>query len=115
MKTTCDISEVIRGTAKASSLLQEWPKTVEHRLREAAMTERLTHKYKNQTGHLNNSTEAGVISVTANETVIDLEMGEDYASYVVKRGKSNFVKLATRAEADLNRAAAAIARKLGKL
>lgn len=115
MKVTVDISDVIRGTATASSLLTQWPATLEHRLREAAMTERLTHKYKNQTGHLNNSTEAGIVSVTANETRIDLEMGEPYASYVVKRGLSNFVKLATRAEADLNREAAAIASKIGKL
>ncbi len=115
MSVLVDISDIIAGTTKAKSLLQQWPDTVEHRLREAAMTERLTHKYKNQTGHLNNSTEAGVVSVTDNEVIIDLEMGEQYASYVAKRGLSNFEKLAVRAEADLNREAVAVAKKLGAL
>ncbi len=115
MSVTVDISDITRGTRLASRLLQAWPGTVEHRLREAAMTERLTHKYKNQTGHAHNATEAGIVSITPNETVIDLEMGEDYSSFLVKRGFSNFVKLATRAEADLNREAAAVASKLGRL
>ena len=114
-RVSVDISEVIRGARIAHDELTAWPHTLEHRLREAAMTERLTHRYRNQTGHLNNSTEAGVISVTDNETIIDLEMGEDYASHVVKRGFSKFPQHAARAEADLNREAAKVASKLGKL
>lgn len=115
MSVKIDISEVQRGTRIATSALQGWPRTLEHRLKEAAMQERFTHKYKNQTGHLHNSTEAGVISVTDNEVIIDLEMGEPYASHVVNRGFSKFPQIATRAEADLNREAAAIAKKLGSL
>ncbi len=110
-----DISQVIRGTRIAVSELQQWPDTLEHRLREAAMQERFTHKYRNQTGHLHNSTESGVVSVTRNEVVIDLEMGEPYASFVVRRGFSKFPQHAARAEADLNREAAKVASKLGKL
>mgnify|MGYP001564906742 CR=1 FL=1 len=115
MSVTVDISAILRGTRIATSELQTWPVTLEHRLREAAMQERFTHAYRNQTGHLNNSTEAGVISVTANETIIDLEMGEDYATHIVRRGLSKFPQIAARAEADLNREAAKVASKLGKL
>jgi hypothetical protein len=115
MSVTVDISEVIRGTRVATRTLEEWPTDFEITLRRAAEVERATHKYKNQTTHLEESTKAALVEQTDNRIEVELTMGEQYASYVVKRGFSKFPRIATRAEADLNREAAAVASKLGKL
>jgi hypothetical protein len=110
-----DISDVIRGTATASTLLTNWPRTVEDTLRIAAQTEKRESTYKNQTGHLRQGTRAATISQTDNEIVVDLEMAEPYASFVVKNGYSKFPKGAKAAERKLDREAKAIERKTGKL
>ena len=115
MSVTVDISDVLRGTAVAVRELEAWPNTLETTLRRAAEQERATHKYKNQTGHLEESTKAALVEQTDNRVEVELTMGEDYASHVVKRGFSKFPKIATKAEAQCNREAAAVASKLGKL
>ena len=115
MKVTVDISDVTRGTAVATTLLQQWPRTVEDTLRTAAQQEKVESTYKNQTGHLRQGTRAATVSQTGDEIVVDLEMAEPYASPVVKRGFSKFPKIAKAAERTLDRAATAIERKTGRL
>ena len=115
MRVTCDISDVIRGTRVATETLRQWPTDLEITLRRAAEQERSTHKYQNQTGHLEESTKAALVSETDNELEIELTMGEAYASHVVRRGFSRFPKIAAKAEADVNRQAAAVAKKIGAL
>lgn len=115
MKVTVDISGVQKATKKASADLGEFVKGMEYELEKAALTERLTHKYQNQTGHLQNSTGAGVVSETDNEIHIDLEMTEEYASYIIKRGFSKFPDHALRAFSRINQNLAALERKAGKL
>lgn len=115
MSVKVDISDVLRATRKATLELQNWPRTVEDTLRAAAQEEKVTSTYKNQTGHLRQGTRAATISQTDNEIVIDLEMAEPYASFVVKRGYSRFPKIAIAAERSLNRAASRLARKLERL
>lgn len=115
MSVTVNISDVTRATAKAVQEMQNWPRTVEDTLRNAAQEERSTKTYQNQTGHLQQGTRAATISQTANEIIVDLEMGEPYASYVVRRGFSRFPRIADKAERSLNRAASRIATKLSRL
>lgn len=115
MSVTVDISDVLRGTRVAVRELERWPIDLEIRLRRAAAEERASHKYRNQTGHLEDSTKASLVEQTDDRIEIELTMGEEYASHVVKRGLSKFPKIAAKAEADLNREAAALASKLGKL
>lgn len=115
MTVKVDISDVLRGTRTAIGLLRAWPNDLEVRLRRAAEEERSTHRYQNQTGHLEDSTKASLVEQTDNRLEIELTMGEQYASHVVRRGYSKFPKIAARAEADANRLAAKVAEKIGKL
>jgi len=115
MSVTVDISDVIRGTRVAMRELEQWPSDFEVTLRRAAEQERASHKYKNQTGHLEESTKAALVEQTPNRIEIELTMGEPYASFVVRRRFSRFPQIKARAEADLNRKAATLASKLGKL
>lgn len=75
---------------------------IEHRLKQAALEERLTHRYKNQTGHLQQSTAATVVSEDDDGIEIHLEMGEEYATYVIDRGFSEFESIAAEAFADID-------------
>lgn len=115
MSVKVDISDVLRGTAVAVRELEAWPNTLETVLRRAAEQERSTHKYRNQTGHAEEGTKAALVEQTDNRIEIELTMAEQYSSYLAKRGFSKFPQIATKAEADLNREAAAVASKLGKL
>jgi hypothetical protein len=105
IRALVDASDVTREETEAEKVLRpggELVRAIEHRLKEAAMTERFTHEYKNQTGHLQQSTEAAVVSETDNEIEIHLEMGEEYASYVVDRGYSEFEEIAAEAFRDID-------------
>lgn len=75
---------------------------VEKRLKEAAMEERLTHDYQNQTTHLQQSTAAVVVSEDDDGIEIHLEMDEEYASYVIARGYSRFEEIASEAFQDID-------------
>lgn len=110
-----DITGVTRATKRATSDIGEFVTGFEYELEKAALTERLTHRYKNQTGHLQNSTGAGIVSETDNEIHIDLEMTEEYASHIIKRGFSKFPDHALRAFSKINQNLAALERKAGKL
>jgi len=93
IRVTVDIRQEEKLAEAGSQAMHMAPLDMEYRLNQAAAEERATHLYQNQTGHLENSTKAGTISETADETVIDLEMGEPYASFVHDLGYSRFVEL----------------------
>lgn len=76
---------------------------IEEILQRAANEERATHDYQNQTGHLQQSTAARVIEETDGNIQIHLEMGEEYASYVVARGYSRFDDIAKKATREVER------------
>lgn len=100
-----DASDVHRSEVVADQALQAGGKmvaAVERRLKQAALEERFTHRYQNQTGHLQQSTAAVVVSETDNEIEVHLEIGEEYASYVVDRGFSDFEDIAAEAFADID-------------
>jgi len=113
VKVRCDISEALRAGRAAERDIRGFLTEMEHDLREAAMEERFTHEYKNQTGHLHNSTEAGLVSDSDNELRIDLEQGEEYASYVVEKGYSDFPDIAERTARKIDRKFAAVGRRAG--
>lgn len=115
MSVTVNINDVLRDTRTAVQALQNWPRTFEDALRTAAQEEKSSSTYKNQTGHLRQGTRAATISQTDNEIIVDLEMAEPYASFVVKRGYSKFPRIAKAAERTLDRAASRLAGKLGRL
>ena len=117
MKTSVsvDLSEVFALGEAAEAEMESAPRFLEHTLRLAALEERRTHRYKNQTGHLEQGTKAGIISQTDDEIVVQYEMGEPYASFVVKAGFSDFPKSAKVAERVIGRDYARAARKLSRM
>ena len=105
MRYRLDASDIGRQEDRAERLLSpggEMVRMVEHRLKEAAMTHRMTHAYKNQTGHLEQGTGAVVDSEGDNEIVVVLEQAEEYASYVADRGLNDFEDLAAEAFSDID-------------
>lgn len=95
---------IIRGMGQARELAREADLVfspagylthgMQEILERAASEERNTHAYQNQTGHLQQSTAMHVVSESDDEFRATLEMGEEYASYVVKRGYSRFDEIA---------------------
>lgn len=114
MRVRCDISDVLRAGRAAEKDIRGFLTEMEHDLEEAAMEERFTHEYQNQTGHLQQSTAAGLVSDSDNELHIDLEQGEEYASYVVEKGYSDFPDIAERAQKKIDRKFAAVGRRAEK-
>lgn len=114
VRVSVDIREEIKLANAGAQAMHMMPLDMEYRLNQAASEERATHLYRNQTGHLENSTKAGTIEETADETVIDLEMGEFYASFVHNKGYSRFRMLEAEAEsrilADIEAAESALER-----
>jgi hypothetical protein len=82
-------------------------------LQRAASEERNTHTYQNQTGHAEQGTAAHVVSESTDEFKATLEMGEEYSSYLVKRGYSNFDKIAKKATREVNALLARVNKRLG--
>ena len=56
----------------------------------AAGDELATKRYKNRTGDLATSTAAELVVNTSELVVVTVSMGEEYASYVIGRGFSDF-------------------------
>lgn len=99
-----DTSDVEREETEAERVLRPGGKlarAIEHRLKEAALTSRMTHAYQNQTGHLQQGTAAYVESESDNETIFVLEQAEEYASYVAARGLNDFEEIAEAAIEDV--------------
>ena len=59
-----------------------------------ALNERRDHAYHNRTGNLQRSTGATIEGSSISRVEVDLEMGMEYASYVVRRGLSTVEKQA---------------------
>lgn len=97
-----DTRDMERAEGATETDLRERLRKVERRLKEAALEERLTHTYQNQTGHLQQSTAAVVVSEDDDGIEIHLEMGEEYATYVIDRGYSRFEKIASEAFQDID-------------
>ena len=117
MKATVrvDLSEVFALGEAADAEMTSAPQFLEHTLRLEALEERRTHLYKNQTGHLEQGTKAGLLSQVDDEIIIHYEMGEPYASFVVKRGYSEFPESAKRAEDVILRDYMRAERKLARM
>lgn len=105
---------VHRLTEEAQEVFEAVPNDLEFRLEQAAAEERETHRYKNQTGHLQAGTQMHVISVARDNAVFTCEMGEYYASYVHDRGLSRFEALMERAQKAYERDLARNGRRLEK-
>jgi hypothetical protein len=68
----------------------------------AALTERQTKRYRNQTGNLQRSTQGVVTDRSLVRTSVDLVMGMYYASYVEEKGLSNIRDVYEIARAELH-------------
>lgn len=75
---------------------------VEEILQRAASEERNTHDYRNQTGHLQQSTASRVIEEDDDSFLVRIEMGEEYASHVVNRGYSDFHTIVGKAAGEIS-------------
>lgn len=110
-----DTSDLAREEKDAARILGPggaMRRAIEKRLQQAAVTERFTHRYQNQTGHLQQSTAAVVVSEDDDTFEMHLEMGEEYASYVAARGFSDFEQIAEEALADVDQIIADMSEKL---
>ena len=87
---------------------------IEEILQRAANEERASHDYQNQTGHLQQSTAARVIEETDDNFLAHLEMGEEYASFVVGRGYSRFDEIAKKAKREVDAHVASVGKKLAR-
>lgn len=74
---------------------------IEEILQRYAGMERTTHYYRNQTGHAEQGTAARVIEETDDNFLAHLEMGEQYSSYLIERGYSNFDNYANMAATEV--------------
>jgi hypothetical protein len=107
-----DISEVIELEALARAELQSVPRVMKAVLDVAALEERRSHEYRNRTGNLQRSTQARIDSRSADGASVELEMGEDYASYVVRKGLSHIEEEAHMAERGIDLALEAMAGRI---
>lgn len=71
-----------------------------HAADKAAAYERANHTYTNRTGNLERSTQ-GHVTKSGDSFEVSLEMGMDYASYVVDRGFSKIDIAAQMMESDI--------------
>ena len=106
MKTTLQSETSARALAKKADLYLaphdgQLVNGIMEILQRYAAEERNTHDYRNQTGHLQQSTRAVVVDESDDHFEAHLEMGEEYASYVVDRGYSNFRNIAGKAYAEV--------------
>jgi hypothetical protein len=83
-----DISEVLDVEARAVAEMRLVPKIMRGIADVAASNERAQHDYKNRTGDLQKSTKGVTDLDGLDQAMVSLEMGEDYASFVVRRGLS---------------------------
>lgn len=72
-----------------------------------------TDPYTNRTGNLRGSTQA-VLVVSGATIIVDLEMAEEYASYVERLGWSNFGEVSTQIAKQMDRSIARMGRRLGR-
>ena len=72
-----------------------------------------TDPYTNRTGNLRGGTQA-VLVVNGATIVVDLEMAEDYASYVEALGYSNFGEVSSQVAKLMDRSMARVGTKLGR-
>lgn len=106
MKTTLNGQTSARALAKKADLYLaphdgQLVHGIEEILQRYAAEERNTHEYRNQTGHLQQSTRAQVVDESDDYFEAHLEMGEEYASHVVDRGYSNFRNIGGKAAAEV--------------
>lgn len=106
MKTTIHHETTARALAKKADLYLaphdgQMVNGVMEILQRYAAEERNTHEYRNQTGHLQQSTRAQVVDESDGYFEAVLEMGEEYASYVADRGYSNFRNIGGKAYAEV--------------
>ena len=106
MKTTLQSETSARALAKKADLYLaphdgQMVNGIMEILQRYAAEERNTHDYRNQTGHLQQSTRAVVVDESDDHFEAHLEMGEEYASYVEARGYSNFRSIVSKAATEI--------------
>ena len=83
-----DLSQIYQVEKATLSELKQMQQKFAKFADQAAAYERSTHRYQNRTGNLEGSTR-GYATRQGNEIEVSLEMGMDYASYIVDKGFSN--------------------------
>lgn len=83
-----DLSEIYQVQEATLNELKKMQRKFARFAEQAAAYERGSHRYQNRTGNLEGSTR-GYATRQGDEIEVSLEMGMDYASYVVDRGFSN--------------------------
>lgn len=93
MKIKVNLSDVFAETRRAQEEFKGLPELMKRVVDLGAAYERLSHKYRNRTGNLENSTHSHPYDKSMRLSRVDLEMGyqpgAQYAEWVVKRSLSN--------------------------
>lgn len=89
-------------STEAKDKLKELPKAIESIVKMGALHEQLNHAYVNRTGNLQRSTQGTLYRSSSSDIRADLDMGADYASYVVNKGLSEINTVAKDIEEQLS-------------
>lgn len=97
-----DVSKVVAHSERGAGLHRAFAQQVPVRLRRARDLERRTHAYQNRTGNLQRSTQVIRSSGSGLDVSWWLIMGMVYASYVERRGFTDFKQIADGVKAELD-------------
>lgn len=99
---TVDVSQAVAHAKRAAELHREFPRLLVERIRRARDDERRSHRYINRTRNLQKHTQVIRGTGTGLDRSYWLVMGEDYASYVERRGFSDFKRIVQDAADDID-------------
>lgn len=90
MRVTANNSETLAATRDAEDEFSELARRMLAAVNVGAAFEKAHKTYTDRTGNLKRNTRGRIDQNRRDTVVVDLEMAEDYASYVKKRGLSAF-------------------------
>lgn len=95
-----DLSGLESQLTLAKEEMRKLPREMKRIADSGAHLERSTHRYINRTGNLQSST---LTRYSRGAAAVSLEMGMDYASFVIKRGLSQFNAIAREVEQEITK------------
>lgn len=113
MRVRVDNSETVRAAERAAfELLGVLPGRMLNAVKMGAEYELQEKTYQDRTGDLRKSTQGKMDRSSANDVSVRLEMGEEYASYVRRRGYSAIAEAAARTDRQIRDDIDAIGRRV---
>lgn len=105
VKVKVRLDDIFAETRRAQEEFKRLPEQMKRIVDLGAAYERLSHRYRNRTGNLEQSTHSHPYEHSVRLSRVDLEMGftpdATYAEWIVKRGFSNINDAVYRIDAEL--------------